>query len=142
MSDPGDRLVYGAGPVRELIARRAKAIKAVWVDPQRAGRSTSDPVAAIVVAAREAGIKLEDRDRHALDRAAGEGALHQGVVAWMGAFSYADLDDVVEGDEAALLVALAASSATIASGVHTTGASSSCHRTYVARIRRSASICR
>ena len=106
MSDPGDRLVYGAGPVRELIARRAKAIKAVWVDPQRAGRSTSDPVAAIVVAAREAGIKLEDRDRHALDRAAGEGALHQGVVAWMGAFSYADLDDVVEGDEAALLVAL------------------------------------
>ena len=49
---PGERLVYGAGPVRELIARRAGAVRAVWVDPQRAGRTTSDPIAAIVVAAR------------------------------------------------------------------------------------------
>lgn len=92
---PGERAVYGAGPVRELIARRPGSIRAVWVDPKRAGRSTSDPIAAIVVAARAAGLKIEDRDRHALDRAAGEGANHQGVVAWLGAFQYAALEDLV-----------------------------------------------
>lgn len=110
MSDPGDRVVYGAGPVRELIVRRPTAVRAVWVDPRRAGRSTSDPIAAIVIAARIAGIKLEDRDRHALDRAAGEGANHQGVVAWLGEFTYADLDDLVQppgpGEDPPLLVAL------------------------------------
>lgn len=106
--DPGERLVYGAGPVRELLVRRPTAVRAVWVDPQRAGRSTSDPVAAIVVAARAAGIKLEDRDRHALDRAAGPDARHQGVIAWLGPFAYADLDAVLagEGGEPALVVAL------------------------------------
>ena len=106
---PGERVVYGAGPVRELIDRRTSAIKVIWVDPARAGRSTSDPVAAIVTAARAAGVRLEDRDRHTLDRAAGEGARHQGVVAWLGAFHYAQLDDLVTAagtDEPALIVAL------------------------------------
>lgn len=107
-SGPGERVVYGAGPVRELIARRPGSIRAIWVDPQRAGRSTSDPVAGIVIAARAAQLKLEDRDRQALDRAAGEGALHQGVVAWLGAFAYAALEDLVApgADEPALIVAL------------------------------------
>jgi 23S rRNA (guanosine2251-2'-O)-methyltransferase len=109
---PGERLVFGAGPVRELILRRPAAVRAVWVDPHRAGRSTSDPVAAIVTAARAAQIRVEDRDRAALDRAAGEGALHQGVIAWLGAFVYADLEDLVSGSvagaagEPALIVAL------------------------------------
>ncbi|HEY4242410.1 MAG TPA: 23S rRNA (guanosine(2251)-2'-O)-methyltransferase RlmB [Kofleriaceae bacterium] len=105
---PGERLVYGAGPVRELVTRRPDAIRAIWVDPQRAGRSTSDPIAAIVVAARAANLLLEDRDRQTLDRAAGEGALHQGVVAWLGEFRYAELDAIVAaaGEERALIVAL------------------------------------
>jgi 23S rRNA (guanosine2251-2'-O)-methyltransferase len=91
MSPPGERVIYGAGPVRELISRRPAAVRAVWVDPQRTGRSTSDPVAAIVVAARAAGIRVEDRDRRTLDQAAGPDARHQGVIAWLGAFVYADL---------------------------------------------------
>ena len=107
MSQPGDRTIYGAGPVREVIARRGKSVRAVWVDPKRADRSTSDPVAGIVIAARNAGIRVEDRDRRELDRVAGEGARHQGVVAWLGPFEYADLDDLVTpGDEPALIVAL------------------------------------
>jgi 23S rRNA (guanosine2251-2'-O)-methyltransferase len=102
------RPVFGAGPVIELIRRRPSAVRAIWVDPHRAGRTTSDPVAAIVVAARAAGIHVEDRDRAALDRAAGEGGRHQGVVAWLGAFVYADLDELVPeaGPEPALVVAL------------------------------------
>jgi 23S rRNA (guanosine2251-2'-O)-methyltransferase len=111
---PGERLIFGAGPVRELILRRPAAVRAVWVDPHRAGRATSDPVAAIVMAARAAGIRLEDRDRAALDRAAGEGGRHQGVIAWLGAYAYADLDELVgggagaggAGGEPALVVAL------------------------------------
>lgn len=105
----GERAVYGAGPVKELLAVKPKAIVSIWVDPQRAGRQTSDPVAAIVVAARAAGIKLEDRDRGQLDRAAGEGAVHQGVVAWLGEFQYAELEDAIApapGGGRALVVAL------------------------------------
>lgn len=106
---PGERVVYGAGPVAELIARRPHALRAVWVDPQRAGRTTSDPVASIVTAARAAGIRVEDRDRQTLERAAGEGARHQGVVAWLGAFAYAELEDLIPSPgtgESALIVAL------------------------------------
>jgi 23S rRNA (guanosine2251-2'-O)-methyltransferase len=99
---PGERLIFGAGPVRELILRRPAAVRAVWVDPQRAGRATSDPVAAIVTAARAAGIRVEDRDRATLDRAAGEGGRHQGVIAWLGAYAYADLDDLVGGGAGAV----------------------------------------
>jgi len=106
MTAPGERVVYGAGPVRELIARRPSAVRAVWVDPQRAGRSTSDPVAAIVVAARAAGIRIEDRDRRSLDHAAGPDARHQGVVAWLGAFVYAELEQLVPASGRALLLAL------------------------------------
>jgi 23S rRNA (guanosine2251-2'-O)-methyltransferase len=105
MTAPGVRLVYGAGPVSELVARKASSLKAIWVDPKRAGRSTSDPVAGIVVAARAAGIHVEDRDRQSIDRAAGEGALHQGVVAWLGEFVYSDLETLTS-EAPALVVAL------------------------------------
>ncbi len=110
---PGERSVYGVGPVREVIARRPQSVKSLWVDPQRAGKSAGDPVAQIVQLARAAGIRVEDRDRQTLDGAAGEGGRHQGIVAWLGAFGYADVDDMVgpggkspAGDEPALLVAL------------------------------------
>ena len=108
MTAPGDRCVYGAGPVRELVASQAAKVRAIWVDPKRADKSAGDPIAQIVTAARAAGIKVEDRDRQTLDRAAGEGARHQGVVAWLGAFGYAALEDLVgvEIDQKPLLVAL------------------------------------
>ena len=106
MTNPGERVVYGAGPVRELIARRPEAVRAVWVDPHRAGRSTSDPVAAIVVAARAAAIRVEDRDRKALDQAAGPEARHQGVLAWLGAFEYTDVESMIPEAGPALLLAL------------------------------------
>jgi len=110
---PGERSVYGVGPVREVLARRPQAVKVLWVDPQRAGKSAGDPVAQIVQLARAAGVRVEDRDRQTLDGAAGEGGRHQGIIAWLGAFGYADVDDMVgpngkspAGDEPALLVAL------------------------------------
>lgn len=103
---PGERSVYGVGPVREVVARRPQSVRVVWVDPQRAGKSAGDPVAQIVSAARAAGIRVEDRDRQTLDGAAGEGGRHQGIIAWLGAFGYTDIDDMIPSDEPALLVAL------------------------------------
>ncbi len=103
---PGERSVYGVGPVREVVARRPQSVKALWVDPARAGKTAGDPVAQLVQLARAAGIRVEDRDRQSLDSAAGEGARHQGVLAWLGAFGYADIDDMIPSDEPALLVAL------------------------------------
>jgi 23S rRNA (guanosine2251-2'-O)-methyltransferase len=105
MSGPGDRCVYGAGPVREILNRRPQSIRVIWVDPRRADKSAGDPVAQIVSAAKAASIKVEDRDRQTLDRASADGR-HQGVVAWLGAFGYADIEDLVGGTEPALLVAL------------------------------------
>jgi 23S rRNA (guanosine2251-2'-O)-methyltransferase len=104
---PGERVVYGANPVRELIDRKPKSVRAVWVDQQRAGRSGADPVGALVTAARTAGVKVEEREREIIDRSAGEGAVHQGVVAWLGTFEYAQLEDLVQpADEPPLIVAL------------------------------------
>jgi 23S rRNA (guanosine2251-2'-O)-methyltransferase len=105
MSGPGERVIYGAGPVREVLARRPQSIRVIWVDPRRADKAAGDPVAQLVTAARAAGIRVEDRDRQTLDRASAEGR-HQGVVAWLGAFGYVDVDDLVGGPEPALLVAL------------------------------------
>ena len=110
---PGERIVYGVGPVRELVARRASSIAAVWVDARRADKSAGDPVAQIVTAARAAGVRVEDREREILDRAVGEDARHQGIVAWVGALAYVDVDALLEGaaradgtHEPALIVAL------------------------------------
>ena len=104
------RVVYGAGPVREVIARHPKTVKAVWVDPARAGRTTQDPVSAIVAAAKGANahgaaIRIEDKKREELDRAA-DGGRHQGVVAWLGPFVYAQLDELIAPTGPSLLVAL------------------------------------
>jgi 23S rRNA (guanosine2251-2'-O)-methyltransferase len=103
---PGDRSVYGVGPVREVVARRPQSVKAIWVDPQRAGKTSGDPVAQIVTTARAAGVRVEDRDRQTLDNVAGEGARHQGILAWLGPFGYAEIEDMIPTDEPALLVAL------------------------------------
>jgi 23S rRNA (guanosine2251-2'-O)-methyltransferase len=106
VSGPGERSVYGVGPVKELVARKPGSVKALWVDAHRAGKDAADPVAQLVADARGAGIRVEERERELLDGAAGEGARHQGVVAWLGPFVYVELEDLLPVDEPALLVAL------------------------------------
>ena len=105
ISGPGERIVYGTGPVREIVARNPKSIRAIWVDPRRADKSAGDPVAQIVTKARLEGILVEDRDRAVLDRSTEEGH-HQGVIAWLGPFEYVSIESMVHGDEPAMLVAL------------------------------------
>lgn len=105
VSGPGERIVYGTGPVREIVARNAKSIRAIWVDPRRADKSPGDPVALIVTKARLEGVLVEDRDRSVLDRSTEDGH-HQGVIAWLGPFEYATIESMVRGSEPAMLVAL------------------------------------
>jgi 23S rRNA (guanosine2251-2'-O)-methyltransferase len=105
VTGPGERIVYGTGPVREIVARNPKSIRAIWVDPRRADKSAGDPVAQIVTKARLEGILVEDRDRQSLDRST-EAGHHQGVIAWLGPFEYVTIESMVTGDEPAMLVAL------------------------------------
>jgi len=105
INGPGDRVVYGAGPVRELIERNPQRVRAIWVDPRRADKVAGDPVAQAIIAARHANIVVDDRERDHLDRAA-EGGRHQGVVAWLGEFTYTPLDKLILPAEPAMLIAL------------------------------------
>ena len=78
-ADKSDRIVYGIGPVRELIERRAKEVAVLWVAAGSAGgkRRGGDDVAE---RARKAGIAVQQADREHLDSLCG-GGTHQGVVA-------------------------------------------------------------
>ena len=103
------RVVFGLGPVRELLRARRGGIALVWVSRAR-GRRGADPLAELVAEAERLGIPVEPREPAELDEAAGPGAVHQGVVAIAGAFPYADLDDIAARAQAAgprgLVVAL------------------------------------
>ena len=108
------RLVFGVGPVRELLRSRRGAVAVLWVSRARAERGArrgaADPLAELVAEAQKLGVAVEPRDPAELDDAAGPGAVHQGVIAVAGAYRYADLDDIAAAAVAAggrgLVVAL------------------------------------
>lgn len=92
------RLVYGAGPVRELIDSRPKSISVLYVSDKRAKGD-------IAAAARQRGVAVESRSNGELDALAG--ARHQGLIAIAGEYDYADVDDLVAAAKGpALIVAL------------------------------------
>lgn len=103
------RVVFGIGPVRELLRARRGGALVLWVSRSR-GRRGADPLAELVAEAERLGIPVEQREPAELDEAAGAGAVHQGVVAVAGAFRYAELDDIAASAQAAgprgLVVAL------------------------------------
>ncbi|ACY16358.1 23S rRNA (guanosine(2251)-2'-O)-methyltransferase RlmB [Haliangium ochraceum] len=111
------RLVYGVGPVEELLGRRAREIAVLYVNPSRRSRQRAgDPVAAVAEQARRRGVSVEELSREQLDAlVAGRGDAedggrvhHQGVVALVGAFEYAALEDLIAAprQRPALFVAL------------------------------------
>lgn len=103
------RVVYGVGPVGELIRKSPKDVSVVYVNPRRKGKK-ADPVADLAADARGRRIEVELRTREQLAELAGDGARHQGVVAIAGEFEYADVFDVVDAAKTAgrtpLVVAL------------------------------------
>lgn len=105
--------MYGIGPVEELVARRAREIVVLYVSAARQARERAgDAVAGIAAEARRRGVTVETRAPAELDAmlaARGEGRprAHQGVVAVVGAFAYAALEDLLaQAPAPALIVAL------------------------------------
>lgn len=86
------RFVYGVGPVRELVAARARTITVLYAARERATARGKDPVAGLVDTARAAGVAVELKSLRELDALVPAEARHQGVIAVTGAYAYAELE--------------------------------------------------
>ncbi len=85
------RVVYGVGPVGELIRSRGKSVHVVYV---------ADLKSDIARDAKNRGVDVALRDKRELADLAGAGARHQGVVAIAGELDYVEVDDIVDAAEA------------------------------------------
>jgi 23S rRNA (guanosine2251-2'-O)-methyltransferase len=96
--------VEGRNAVTELLASGRQVERLFVLEGARAG----DPVAVLSDEARAAGIRVDAVSRHELDRMSERGA-HQGVVAIVEPFRYAELDAVLKSTAekpASLLIVL------------------------------------
>jgi 23S rRNA (guanosine2251-2'-O)-methyltransferase len=102
----GGRFVFGVNPVLEALRARPDEIESLYVAEGQLGRG---PAAELLSRARDAGVRVRRLPRERLSTLA-EGGVHQGVVAEVRTFSYAELDDVLHRAQASgrppLLVAL------------------------------------
>ena len=89
----GRRIVFGVGPVRELLSSRSGQVACLYVASLRSGKS-NDPVAELVSRAKHAEIPVSELSREELDRLVDGN--HQGVIAVAGEYEYAALEDVLE----------------------------------------------
>ena len=85
------RVVYGLNPVRELLRAAPAEVSELWL-ADAGTRGTA--FAELERLARAAGAKLRAAPRQKLDRLA-DTDRHQGVVAVVAEFRYADLDEVL-----------------------------------------------
>jgi 23S rRNA (guanosine2251-2'-O)-methyltransferase len=92
-------VIAGVHPVREAL-RAQRPIDRVLIARGAGGARLQE----IVALCREREVPVRFEPREALDRAAGGGSHHQGVVAFGAAHDYANLEDVIGG--ARLLVVL------------------------------------
>lgn len=95
-------IVYGLHPVQELLAAQPQQVRRLLVV-----RTQEPRLDKVLEQARVAGVRVEDVSRKALQDLAGQAAIHQGIVAQVQPFAYADFAALraPEG-QASLLVAL------------------------------------
>ncbi|KFE62048.1 23S rRNA (guanosine(2251)-2'-O)-methyltransferase RlmB [Hyalangium minutum] len=91
-----ERHVYGVNPVIEAMRVRADEVDRLYITEGQLG---SKAAAEILSRARDAGIRVERVPRERLASLA-EGGVHQGVVAELRGFQYAELPDLLEAAEA------------------------------------------
>ena len=85
--DQNQNIIFGRNPVIEPL-KSGRAVEKVLV-------SSSDGSARQIIAmAKEKGIPIVKTERQALDRIGG-GASHQGVAAYVSAYAYAQMDDIL-----------------------------------------------
>jgi 23S rRNA (guanosine2251-2'-O)-methyltransferase len=88
-----ERFVWGVNPVLEALRAHAGEIERLWVAD---GQVAKGPAAEILSRAKEARLRVDRATRDQLASMA-EGGVHQGVVAELRAFEYAELEDLLEG---------------------------------------------
>lgn len=102
---PPGRFVFGVNPVLEVLRARPGEVEGLYV-ADGLGRSAA---AEIFTRAREANVRVHRVPRERL-AAFAEGGVHQGVVAEVRSFQYAELEDLIArakaSDRPPLLVAL------------------------------------
>jgi 23S rRNA (guanosine2251-2'-O)-methyltransferase len=90
-----ERVIYGIGPVRELLTHFPQRIVRLLIDERRGTSSAADPAMQIAHAASAAQVIVSSATRAELDAVTGPDARHQGVAAILGPFTYFDIDDVI-----------------------------------------------
>jgi 23S rRNA (guanosine2251-2'-O)-methyltransferase len=88
----GGDLVWGINPVRALLEEDAGRVHRIVVAEGRRERRVTE----LIELARRQGVPPSYQPPAALDRLT-QGAVHQGVAAYVAPFAYADLDEVVDG---------------------------------------------
>ena len=101
----GRRVVYGLGPVGELLRAHGQEIDCIFVSEKRLAKG-GDPAAKLIAEAKNRSLRWSAVGQAELDRLVKDGT-HQGVVAITGAYNYSEMQDIVEGaGKPGLIVAL------------------------------------
>jgi 23S rRNA (guanosine2251-2'-O)-methyltransferase len=90
------RILYGVNPVREALRAGGEGVSELWLAE---GGSRGAAFAELERLGRGAGAKIRSAPRQKLDRLAGTDR-HQGVVAVVADFRYAELDELVAAGQA------------------------------------------
>jgi len=102
----GRRIVYGIGPVQEVIRAVAHEIDCIFVSEKRLAKGGKDGISSIVGEAKNRNLSWTGVANAELDRLA-KGANHQGVVVIAGSYAYKELHEIVDAaKKPGLLVAL------------------------------------
>ncbi len=96
-----ERLVYGLGPLEELVNKRANRIVRILVRAGARGRLQELAETAI-----RAGLEVHAASAAELDQLAGPNAVHQGAIAICGPFQYASLEELIDAPSQGPLVVL------------------------------------
>jgi 23S rRNA (guanosine2251-2'-O)-methyltransferase len=91
------RVVFGVRPVEELLRARPRAIAVIYVaEGHRPGELDR-----VIAMAKDRAVTVEVRPRALVADLAGRGATHQGVVAVVGGYRYAEVAEILAAVDAA-----------------------------------------
>lgn len=92
-------IIFGIEPVREMLAAQPEAVEALYLKPNDQRRFARE-----IEQVRRAGGRVITVDDAELSRAAGSQARHQGIVATIRPYHYADLKEMLDGQPDVILL--------------------------------------
>jgi len=94
-------IVYGANPVLEAVRAHPRRVRYVAIAREHSGR-----MQIVVAETKEAGVSLRILSVGEINRLAGKGNVHNGVIAEVDAGAYADFHDTVENEDTKFVLIL------------------------------------